>query len=145
MEKGTSDLARMVVDKLVTSDNSREIVDALKDALYQKAIEKVDQKKMDRANEMLFGKKRDEMEYVDAKLPKGADDKRADYDNDELLKTGENEAGGVEALAYYKGQKRGSMGHMNPVGVPERPFAGDRRANRPGGPEMPYFDGTIPN
>ena len=128
MAKESSDLARMVVDKLVTSDNSREIVDALKDALYQKALEKVDQKKMDKSNQMLFGKKKDEMEYVDAKLPKGADDERADYDNDELLKTGENAAGSVEADAYPgPTPERGAQGWMNPKGVPQRTYAGDRR------------------
>lgn len=134
MEKQTPDLARQLVNKLVTSDNSKEIVDALKDALYTKAMERLEQKKKEKASDMLFGKKRDEMEYVDAKLPKGAADKRAEFDNDTLLKTGENAAGSVEPDAYVgPTPERGAMGWMNPKGVPQRQYSGDRRKGVSGG------------
>ena len=138
--------SQSVVDQIATSKDSQEILDKIKTALYAKALERLEQKKSEVNNKFLFGKHRDEMKGVKTPYSEYPDQAEKKRQND-MLNSGENPnaAGGIEMVTQYQGQERGAMGHFNPIGVPTRPFAGDRRPNHPDGPSLPYEKGTIPN
>lgn len=140
--------ALAALDTIVTSSSSREIVDAIRNAFYVKALDKLDAKRKDMGDDLFRGAKpAEEMGYVASKMPKAGKDAQADAANNVALKTGQHAAGGLEPATQYKGNGVGANGWMNP---PEgkttpRPWGGDRRPNRSGGPEFPFYDGTVPN
>ena len=146
MSSQPSQEARAALDTIATSSSSKEIVDAISAAFYAKAMTKVEDMKKNMSDDVFKNaRKPEEMKYVKTALSKGAKDAEAQRQNDQLLATGQHAAGGVEAATQYRGNGVGANGWMNP---PEgkttpRPYAGDRRPNRAGGPEFPFYDGTV--
>ena len=146
MESQSRRASQSVVDTIATTNDSKEILDQIKDNLYRKALERLEDKKKEVNNKFLFGKHRDEIKGVKTPYSEYPDQAVKKRQND-MLNSGENPnaAGGIEMVTQYQGQERGAMGHMNPIGVPTRPFSGSPRPNHPDGPDLPFEKGTVPN
>lgn len=154
----SSQSARIIVDLIASGATANEVREAVNNGLFETSIECMEDYKnvigqkffdsmAEAANQVTKGaKKAMPMERSKGKMPKGYEQSaEAKRQNDELLATGENAAGGLEA-DMYPGEtpKRGAMGHMNPKGVPQRSYSGDRRPNA-NGPILPNERGTVPN
>ena len=144
--------AKQIVDQIASGESPQEITQTVSSAYYSAAMERVeDFKAVVGSNffedlEDRFKGPSERMKSInDRKVAATKDSVEKKRQNDELLKTGENAAGGPEA-DMYPGEtpKRGAMGHMNPKGVPQRSYAGDRRPNA-NGPILPNEKGTVPN
>ena len=128
MNSKPSKAAYDALDSIVTDSSSKEIVDAIRAAFYSKAMDKLDDARKDAASR-IFDKAvaAQDMEHVEAKLPKETEDKRAKEVKDTLQKTGEHGRGGIEYATQYKGEPDVGMGWMQPLGKPMKPWGGDRR------------------
>ena len=153
-----SSISRIIVDLIASGAGPNEVREAINTGLFESSMDCMEDYKnvvgqnffdsmAEAADPVTKGaKKAMPMEKIKGKMPKGYEQSaEAKRQNDEMLKTGENAAGGLEA-DMYPGElpKRGAMGHMNPKGVPQRSYAGDRRPNAPGS-GLPFYDGTVPN
>ncbi|MAC71177.1 MAG: hypothetical protein CMP84_13360 [Gammaproteobacteria bacterium] len=149
--------AHLIVDLIASGASPKEVCEAVNSGLYDASLDCVEDYKsilgnrfFDEAADIVTkgAKPPMPMKSVKGRMPKGyKESPEAKRQNNELLATGENAAGADEALAQYRGEPRGSMGVMNPLGSDRgmRPFSGDRRPNRPNGPRFPNDDGTVPN
>ena len=147
MNSSPSQEAFDALDAIATNGSSKEIVDAIRAAFYSKAMQRVAEKKKDMGDPIFNNaKSAEEMKYVKTALAKSPKDAEAKRQNDELLATGQHAAGGLEPATQYKGDGVGAQGWMNPKSskVPSKSWAGDRRPNRSGGPDYPFYDGTVP-
>lgn len=147
--------AKLIVDLIASGASPNVVREAVNSRLFEASLDCVEDFKsiigdrfFDEAADVVTkgAKKAMPMKSVGGKMPKGyKQSPEAKRQNDSLLATGENAAGGLEA-DMYPGEtpKRGAMGHMNPKGVPQRTYAGDRRPNA-NGPVLPNERGTVPN
>ena len=143
----------MIVDLIASGAGPNEVREAINTGLFEASVECIDTYKevvgdrfFDEAADVVTkgAKKAMPMEKAKGKMPKGYEQSaEAKRQNNSLLATGENAAGGVEPAAYYKGRKKSAQGWMNPLGEPERAFGGDTRPNKAGGADLPFYDGTV--
>jgi hypothetical protein len=118
-----------VVDEIATSKDSQEILDKIKSTLFAKALERIEQKKSEVNNKFLFGKHRDEMKGVKTPYSEYPDQAVKKRQND-MLNSGENPnaAGGPEVDGYPgETPAPAAQGWMNPRGIPQTSYSGDRR------------------
>ena len=152
-----SQTARMIVDLIASGAGPNEVREAINTGLFETSMDCMDDYKQvvgdrffDEAADVVTKGAKAAMPMTSVKkekLARAPKDAQAKRQNDELLATGQHAAGGIEPATQFRGNGVGANGWMNP---PEgkttpRPYGGDRRPNRAGGPEFPFDQGTVPN
>ncbi len=133
-----SSISRLIVDLIASGASANEVREAVNSGLFEASMDCVEDYKavvgdryFDEAANVVTKGAKAAMPMTSVKkekLARAPKDAQARKQNNELLATGENAAGGIE-VDMYPGEtpKRGAMGHMNPLGVPQKSYAGDRR------------------